>query len=319
VEWHDDAPHLVMEYVDGESLQQAINQEGPLAFAVAAEHIAQAAAGLQHAHEKGFVHRDIKPGNLMRDRSGLVKILDMGLARSAADPDAARADGGAVFGTVDYISPEQALNGPDTDHRADIYSLGATLYALIAGKPPFEGSAAQKLMKHLHKDPPRLSETNPAVPQELSDVVSKMLAKKPSDRYQSAAEVIEALAPWAGDSAHVLAGVSRTGLGPAGSRTALRERLVGNSRRLAEVSPAGADPSAAPTEPGTLTAVFSSFETVSDSPRRGAARVRRTGSSYSWGPGPRSSWFSDWAPGSRSAARRPPHPRVWRRRLSRSP
>lgn len=129
---YNDVPFLVMEYVDGETLQQILDRSGPLPPSHAADAIAQAAAGLQHAHERNFVHRDIKPGNLIRDRFGSVKILDMGLARSFEDPDhklTETLDSGAVVGTADFISPEQALNAPNIDIRSDIYSLGDLLHA----------------------------------------------------------------------------------------------------------------------------------------------------------------------------------------------
>lgn len=211
---HNDAPYLVMEYIEGETLQQTIDRDGSVPYDMAAEYAAQAASGLQHAHEKGFIHRDIKPGNLVRDRFGTVKILDMGLARSAHDNDklTEKLDEGAVVGTADFIAPEQAINSPSIDGRVDIYSLGATLFTLIAGKPPFDGNTTQKLMQHQLKNPPTLRELNPAVPPELSDIVAKMLAKKAVERLQSPAEVIAALAPWSGNSARVLAGLSRTKL-----------------------------------------------------------------------------------------------------------
>jgi serine/threonine protein kinase len=212
---HGDVPYLVMEYVDGETLQERVDRDGPLHYAQAADYIAQAAAGLQHAHEKGFVHRDVKPSNLMVDRAGVVKILDMGLARSAVDERdrlTEKLDQGAVVGTADFIAPEQALSSPSVDGRADIYSLGATFYALVTGKPPFDGNTTQKLLQHQLKAPPPLSAVDPDLPEELSAVVARMMAKKPEARYQTPAEVIAALAPWLGNSSLVLAGLSRTNL-----------------------------------------------------------------------------------------------------------
>lgn len=211
---HNETPYLVMEYVDGETLQQTLERDGTIPFDMAAEYVAQAAAGLQHAHERGFIHRDIKPGNLIRDGFGIVKILDMGLARSASDTDklTEKLDEGAVVGTADFISPEQAINCPSVDGRADLYSLGATLFTLIAGRPPFDGNTTQKLMQHQLKDAPVLRVLNESVPKELSEVAARMLEKKPAQRFQTAAEVIAALAPWAGSSARVLAGISRTKL-----------------------------------------------------------------------------------------------------------
>jgi eukaryotic-like serine/threonine-protein kinase len=212
---YNDTPYLVMEYVDGETLQQTLDRDGCVPPEMAAEYVAQAAAGLQHAHEKGFVHRDIKPGNLIRDRFGVVKLLDMGLARSGCDTDklTEKLDSGAVVGTADFISPEQAINCPSVDSRADIYSLGATLFTLVAGKPPFDGNVTQKLIQHQLKDAPVLAEVKPDVPAVLSAAVAKMLAKKAEDRFQTPGEVIAALAPWAESSARVIAGLSRTALG----------------------------------------------------------------------------------------------------------
>ena len=190
---------LVMEYVEGNDLQSLMAKTGPLHYVQAAQYVAQAAAGLQHAHDKGFVHRDIKPANLILSRSGDIKILDMGLTRSlhedADNLTGTLGDSSDVAGTADYISPEQALQQP-TDGRGDIYSLGATLFALVTGHPPFRGSTAQKLMQHQLAEPPKLTKLKGVVPPALSEVVAKMLAKKVSERYQSAGEVIDALSPW---------------------------------------------------------------------------------------------------------------------------
>ncbi|MCU0704247.1 MAG: serine/threonine protein kinase [Fimbriiglobus sp.] len=191
---------LVMEFVDGTDLQSLMGQTGPLHYAQAAQYVAQAAAGLQHAHEKGFIHRDIKPGNLMLTKTGgSIKILDMGLARSftdAADSITANLAEGDIAGTIDYLSPEQAMN-QSLDERSDIYSLGVTLYALVAGHPPFKGTTAQKLMQHQLKEPPSVSsQLQGRVPQALSDVIHRMMAKKPSERYQTMLDVIDALGPW---------------------------------------------------------------------------------------------------------------------------
>ncbi len=238
---HNNVPYLVMEYVPGETLQQVLEREGAIPYLQAVEYIAQAAAGLQHAHERGFVHRDIKPGNLIRDGNGVIKILDMGLARSATSSDnlTERLDKGAVVGTADFIAPEQALNQANIDGRADIYSLGATLFALIVGKPPFEGSTTQKLLQHQLRSAPRLSSLNKAVPKELCDVVAKMLAKRPEDRFATAAEVIAALAPWTANSPRVLAGLSHTKLGQEVDVTvSLGAAAGGSSVRLGEISTA---------------------------------------------------------------------------------
>jgi serine/threonine protein kinase len=189
---------LVMEYVDGTTLQALLEQTGALHYAQAADYVAQAAAGLQHAHDRGFIHRDVKPANLMVNRQGVVKILDMGLARSFVDPnDQLTATGmdAETAGTADFVAPEQALNQP-TDARADVYSLGVTLFTLVTGKVPFEGTSAQKLLQHQFRQPPELTKLRATVPPELGEVVAVMMAKRPEERYQSAEEVIDALRPW---------------------------------------------------------------------------------------------------------------------------
>ena len=191
---------LVMEYVDGTSLQDLITRIGPLPVERAAQYIKQAALGLQAAHGVGLVHRDIKPSNILLDRSGTVKVLDLGLARFYNDESdllTLKYDDQAVLGTADYVAPEQALNSHGADIRADIYSLGCTFYFLLAGRPPFPGGkAAQKLMMHQTKMPTSIRELRPDVPAALAPVLETMLAKDPAKRYRTPAEVVEVLAPW---------------------------------------------------------------------------------------------------------------------------
>ena len=191
---------LVMEYVEGLSLQALVTQFGPLDVAAACHYARQVAFGLRHAHETGFVHRDIKPANLILERSGLVKILDLGLVRSEADAASGltkQLDNRSILGTADYVAPEQAVDSSKVDARADIYSLGATLYFLLAGRPLFpEGRTAQKLVWQQIKDPIPLDRLRPEVPGELAKVVHRMLEKRPADRFATAAEVFEALEPF---------------------------------------------------------------------------------------------------------------------------
>ncbi len=202
----DDLHFLVMEYVDGIDLSETIKERGPLPVADACEYIRQAADGLQYAHDRGMVHRDIKPHNLMVTSEGTVKILDFGLASLAPQPTPAQpmsedADGnltiaGAIMGTPDFISPEQAEDAHKVDGRSDIYSLGMTLYFLLSGRVPFDkGSATDKLKLHAEADPTPLSEFRDDVPDELQEVVARMTAKDPAERFQSPAEVASALAP----------------------------------------------------------------------------------------------------------------------------
>ncbi len=194
---------LVMEYVDGSSLQEIIARYSakkrffdPVR---AAHYIAQGASGLQHAGELGLIHRDIKPGNLLLDRSGTIKLLDMGLARffdHRHDGLTEKFDDKCILGTADYLAPEQATNAP-IDIRADIYGLGGTFYYMLTGFSPFpDGSIAQKLLAHQRQEPKPIGSFRADVPEEMIAVVSKMMAKKPDERYQTPNEVIEALAPW---------------------------------------------------------------------------------------------------------------------------
>lgn len=194
-----DTHFMVMEYIEGESLESMLRRKGSLPARDAAEYIAQAARGLQHAHERGLVHRDIKPANLLLDKDGVVKILDMGLGRFFEESSNLTTElcSGSVIGTADYMAPEQAVNSHDVDIRADIYSLGITLYALLTGQPPYASSTvAQKLLAHHMRQPEPIQTKRPDVPEELSDIVMKMLAKQPWDRYQTPVEVADALSDW---------------------------------------------------------------------------------------------------------------------------
>jgi serine/threonine protein kinase len=197
----DDKLHfLVMEYVDGSSLQEIVKKFGPMDITRAVHYIRQAAIGLQHAHQAaGLVHRDIKPGNVLVDRTGIVKVLDMGLARFFHDEEdvLTKKFDETVLGTADYLAPEQALDSHGVDIRADIYSLGATFYFLLTGSTPFsEGTVAQKLIWHQTRQPKAMRTIRPEIPAELAAVVEKMMAKDPAQRYQTPWEVVEALSPW---------------------------------------------------------------------------------------------------------------------------
>lgn len=202
VEKNQEIHFLVMEYVKGRSLHEVVKEDGPLSFEDAAEFGRQAALGLEHAHQSGLVHRDVKPGNLLQDQTGTVKVLDLGLARFAevAGSDEAPltvAHDEKVLGTADYLSPEQALDSHLVDNRADIYSLGCSLYFALTAQPPFsEGTIAQRLMWHQMKEPPPMSETRADVPESLSVIVRRLMAKKPEDRIQSMSDVADELLKW---------------------------------------------------------------------------------------------------------------------------
>lgn len=207
---------LVMEYVEGRDLEDIVRHEGPLDYARAAEYIRQAALGLEHAHQAGLIHRDIKPANLLLTPQEVVKILDLGLARFSEEEIASLtvAYQESVLGTADYLAPEQAVDSHRVDARADIYSLGCTLYFLLAGQPPFpEGTLPERLAAHQQKEPKDLRQLRPGTPEDLIAICRKMMAKKPEERYSSAREVADALADWLRAHGHLVG----SHLGPAGS------------------------------------------------------------------------------------------------------
>jgi serine/threonine protein kinase len=193
--------YLVMEYVDGVDLLTLVKEKGPLPLHTAVDYILQAAEGLAYAHGQKIIHLDIKPANLLLDQHGTIKILDMGLARiedlvsDAEDaPAEALIQNGKVMGTVDYVPPERSSNPETVDHRADIYSLGCTLYHLLTGRPPFSGSTILKrIQAHRVKPIPSLRATRDDVPERLDAVYQRMLAKDPDERHQSMREVISDL------------------------------------------------------------------------------------------------------------------------------
>jgi serine/threonine-protein kinase len=197
---HDgDVHYLVMEYVAGRDLNSIVADEGPLDFVTAAHDIRQAAEGLAHAHRAGLVHRDIKPANFLVDAAGTVKLLDLGLARFDGDDEASltRQFDERVLGTVDYLAPEQAFDSHLVDARADIYSLGCTLYFLLTGHAPFpRGSLAERVMSHQTRQARPLELERPGTPMPLAAICRRMMAKSPSERYQTADEVSSALAKW---------------------------------------------------------------------------------------------------------------------------
>jgi serine/threonine protein kinase len=191
---------FTMEYVRGKDLHAVVKEWHPLPVANACHFAQQAALGLQHAFEQGMVHRDVKPGNLILARQGkklVIKVLDFGLARfmSGRRQDSKITGSGAILGTPDYIAPEQTLDAANADIRADVYSLGCTLYYLLAGRPPFRGNSMYEILHaHQTQDARPLNLERPEVPEELSGVVRRMMAKDPRKRYQTPGDVAGALA-----------------------------------------------------------------------------------------------------------------------------
>jgi serine/threonine protein kinase len=206
---------LVLEFVDGPNLEQLVRDRGPLPVSQACDFIRQTALGLQCADQRGMLHRDIKPGNLLVQHGGadghspdLIKISDFGLARLQAPNTPVEGDPAVagtiltrentVMGTPDYLSPEQARNLHRTDIRSDLYSLGCTFFYLLTGQVPFPGGKTMdKLIRHSAERPQAVAELRPAVPEPVAAIVHRLMAKHPDDRFQTPAELIEALTPFA--------------------------------------------------------------------------------------------------------------------------
>lgn len=191
---------LVMDYVEGVTLDKWLARNPSVSSRTLVRFILQAALGLQHIHESGLIHRDLKPNNLLLDNEGTVKILDLGLAKFTDDRNdsLSRLQGGHIRGTVDFMSPEQADGSNDVDIRADIYSLGATLYYLLTGgRVPFEeNSLGAKMIAIQFQEPKSIREFNPRVDAVLEKIVCRMMAKMPAKRFQTPKEAIAALQGW---------------------------------------------------------------------------------------------------------------------------
>jgi serine/threonine-protein kinase len=238
--------YFAMEFVEGMDLDRFVQRCGPLPVELACDYIRQVAQGLQHAHQLGLVHRDVKPANLFlihpplpgapgastngcarRTPDPVVKILDWGLARIRRGPGEGSGHGvqrekGQLLGTADYIAPEQARDASVVDTRADIYSLGCTLYYLLTGRPPFPGpSLMQKLMQHQESEPESVCQLRPDVPEEVAAVLQRMMTKQPENRYQIPLLVVAPLRRFCPAS---LTG-SGTALRPTLNGTALRSTL----------------------------------------------------------------------------------------------
>lgn len=189
----DDVNFFVMEYVQGQDLAQLIKRRGPLRFGQAIQCVRQVAKGLEYAHRKGVIHRDIKPANLLVDSDGVVKILDMGLARTESEENGLTRSGVAM-GTADFMAPEQGVNAKNANERSDIYSLGCTLFYLLTGKRLYGGdSLFEKIMAHQNQEIPPLKEIFPQASSEIADVFQKMVAKRPTDRQQTATDLLREL------------------------------------------------------------------------------------------------------------------------------
>ena len=238
---------LVMEYVEGDSLQELVQKNGVCGFLDAAEYTRQSALGLHHAHEAGMVHRDVKPGNLLVDLNGVVKVLDLGLARfftgDETEDSLTVAHDEKVLGTADYLAPEQALDSHTVDARADIYGLGCTLYFLLTGRPPFtEGTLTQRLMAHQTKMPPAVESLRSDTPASLAALLRKMMAKKADDRHAKAQETADDLFAWIDDNADDVWRKSHSGV----YGTSRKKAVGANATALPVAKPVIAMPVASP-------------------------------------------------------------------------
>src|SRR6201998_442625 len=181
-------PYIVMEFVDGITLRDIIQNDGPIPSRKAIEIIADACQALNFSHQHGIIHRDVKPANIMISRTGAVKVMDFGIARALAESHSVTQPA-AVIGTAQYLSPEQA-RGDSVDARSDVSSLGCVLYEILTGEPPFVGdSPVAVAYQHVREDPVPPSKRHEGISADLDAVVLKALAKNPENRYQTAAEM----------------------------------------------------------------------------------------------------------------------------------
>ncbi len=231
-------PYIVMEYVDGETLREVLTRDGPLPPRRAMLVVADICAALDFSHRHGIIHRDIKPGNVMLDRAGAVKVMDFGIARAVTDGDATMTSASATIGTAHYLSPEQA-RGLTVDARTDVYATGCVLYELLTGLPPFVGdSPVQVAYRHVREAPQAPSAQTPGLAPELDTIVLNALNKNPLNRYQSAAEMrsdllracsgqaLHATAVLSNEERHELMGAAATHEDAAGSAPLLAPLLA---------------------------------------------------------------------------------------------
>ncbi|RME02523.1 MAG: serine/threonine protein kinase, partial [Planctomycetota bacterium] len=189
---HQGIYYFVMEYVEGENLRRKIKQKGKLPYDEVLSITSQIAQALQHAYELGIVHRDIKPDNILITNTGQAKLCDLGLAKESWNIHSEPSE--TVLGTPHYISPEQAKGEAQVDIRSDIYSLGATIFHMLTGSPPFDGEEPVEIMKkHLQLPFPPLSQFQVNVPPKFAKILEKMVQKKPQDRFQTPQQLLDAL------------------------------------------------------------------------------------------------------------------------------
>lgn len=255
---HEGVHYLVMEYIDGQDLARIVQARGPLSVEDALDYTVQAARGLDYAHQRGIIHRDVKPANLLVDVEGTVKILDMGLARlieiNGQDGGAAISSTGRILGSVDYLSPEQAEDADRVDERADVYSLGCTLHYLLTGRPMYDvDSIVQKLLAHREQPIPSLCAVRPDLPEALDEVFRRMVAKRPEDRWETMAHVMTAL-QHARDGAPNWRAAERDRRSPSPGRKRSQVTTLARPRNAVSTTPfplgTASGPAVPPTVPG---------------------------------------------------------------------
>ncbi len=262
--------YLVTEFVRGTDLRRLVRSQGRLGMTQAASLISQAAMGLQSAHEKGLIHRDIKPGNILVTTEGKAKVSDLGLAAFLNDEDDPRSH--KIVGTADYISPEQIRAPEEVTAASDIYSLGCTLYYSVTGKVPFPGGTTRdKARRHCDETPWHPRRFHPELSEEYVEVIADMMEKDPGDRIRSAAEVVARLEPWAKESVPVNLATGKSSWMPPPPPTAIGEgdedlqaTMEGSYEQLDVDSPSKSGSQLEGTEPLS----GSKQETVSDSRRK---------------------------------------------------
>lgn len=304
----DGTPYMVMEYLSGRDLADELDQPGQLEIPVAIDYLLQAAEAVAEAHSLGVIHRDLKPANLFLTRrpdgTPLVKVLDFGISKAitknenGVDPEASLTEANSLLGSPAYMSPEQIRRPKEVDARTDIWSLGAILFELLTGDPPFGAESPVSLLAAVVSDPlPKLREQRPDVPAELEDVIAKCLEKKPEHRHQTVADLATALLPFAPNSIHSvsrISGILRASLTPI-SNEAVEGDGSGSPERTLQ-SPRVSDAGTEPTE--QLVKVVTPAPSTE---RTGKSGTRKSGSGS--GKSTKTDWESGGAPASRSRRR----------------
>jgi serine/threonine-protein kinase len=225
--------YFAMEFVEGSSLRDMIQEQGTIGEAESLDIVSQVAQGLQHAHAHGLIHRDVKPDNVLLDKDGTAKVCDLGLARQTQE-DSSLTQSGVALGTPHYISPEQARGDADMDARTDLYSLGATWFHMLAGRPPYVAdNPLAVITKHLTEPPPKLSSARKGASRGIEAVIAKLMAKEPADRYQSAEELLKDIADLQAHRPPKLAGAAAA---PAYVTARTRPPRVRDTRKHSPVS-----------------------------------------------------------------------------------